>query len=366
MKKPLISVIITSYNNAETLPRTLEAIAKQTLKDIEVICVDDGSKDDSAKVIQGFAQKDKRFQAIINTKNSGPGPSVARNMALEKVSAPYVMFCDADDYYEPTACEVMYKAVDENKVDIAISEINVVYQAHREMRVSDDYYYSLKYQGKQTVNDVLVLNTDSAPTNKIFRKSLLDKYQIRFPDGLRYEDAYFCAAYFCVCKTAYYVNERLYNYIRHKNSIMSQTWSSKQGVDPAIDHLVIAFCLYDFLEKHNLLEVYCQLYWSLFYSFLRFAIMNSKSREGRKKVRARAKDFIAGHQSCFLQAPIGIREDIQRLCSSKFHLDIVGLKRFVIKLMPTYRLEVSNIHRMQALKNKNQELRKRLNKIQKA
>lgn len=90
---------------------------------------------------------------------------------IKNARADFVMFCDADDYYDESMCEEMYKAVAySSRIDMGISEINVIYEAHREMKYSDDNYYSLKYTGIQKINDDLILNTDLSPTNKIFKK----------------------------------------------------------------------------------------------------------------------------------------------------------------------------------------------------
>lgn len=356
MSRPLVSVIIASYNVAEFLPISLKALTRQTLKDIEIICVDDASTDDSLKILKEFEKKDKRVKVIANKKKTYLSPSAARNIGLKKAAAPYVMFCDADDYYEPEMCQKMYEAISKHDADLAVSEINVIYRAHREMKVSDDHYYTLKYSGMKTVTGDVVMNTDFAPVNKIFKKELINEYNLEFPENLKYEDAYFCSAYFCVSKKVYYINERLYNYVRHAGSIMSQTWSDDKNTDYAIDHLEIAFKLYDFLAQYGLLNKYPQLYWRIFESFLRFALVNSKSRERVKQVRAMAKDFIAKHADYFAEAGIGTREAIQKFCSAGPHINIVQLKRFLIRLMPTYRLEVANIHSLQALRNRSQQV----------
>lgn len=357
MKKPLISVIVTTYNTAEYLRTCLDALIHQTLKDIEIICVDDNSTDHTLDIIQEYLKKDSRIRLLQTTQNSGI--SACRNLGLESAKADYIMFCDGDDYYEPTACEKMHHAITSHHTDIAINEINVIYQAHADMRVSDDNYYALRYNGLQVINENLISYTDLSPTNKIFKKSIIEQYDLTFPTGRHFEDAYFCTAYLCACQTAYYINERLYNYIRHEGSIMSQTWSTNDGPDYAIDHLYIAFELYDFLIKNHLYDKHHQLYWRLFASFESFAINNSKSRSRVKEVKAAARTFIKAHQADFNQEKINngtICEEIIHLSSSKFYISTTRLKRIIIKFMPTYRIEVENIQRLRTLKTKNKRL----------
>lgn len=354
MKKPLVSVILTAYNDAEFLPKSLQALKSQTLKDIEIICVDDASTDNSREVIKNFAKDDKRFKIITHKTNLGL--SVARNDGMEIAKADYIMFCDADDYYESSMCEKMYQAITTHRADLAICEINVVYHAHQEMKLSDDNYYALKYTGLQNITDELILRTDLSATNKIFRRKIIDQYDLRFPAGLRYEDAFFCPAYFSISAKVFFLNERLYNYVRRANSIMSQTWSTTNKIDQAIDHTKIAIELFNFLEKHQRLEQYQNLYWQLFESFLSFSLTNSKSRQNRRQAQKLVKEFITKQQDSFNQAAPEICERINRLCTHKLQLNTVRVKQFLLKFMPTYKLEIENIRQVQAMQHKSQQL----------
>lgn len=354
MNKPKISIIVTSWNDAKLLPKCLDALLNQTLKGIEVIGVNDASSDDALVVLKRYAKQDPRVKYVDNPENIGLAAS--RNRGIEKATAPFLMFCDADDYYESTMCEDMYHAITTSNADLAISEIRVIYQAHADMKPSDDNYYSLKYHGLQQIDRNVIFNTDLSSTNKIFRKAVLDKYHLQFPEGKCYEDAYFCAAYFCTSQTAYFLNKQLYNYVRHAGSIMSQTWSKDTANDHAIDHLHIAFMLYDFLEQHELLAKYNELYWQYFEAFEDFALRNSKSQARVCEVRAEATEFIQNHQASFAKANVNNQENIRHLSSGKFYFSATGLKRFLIKLMPTYHLATENIQRLRTLEIKHQQL----------
>lgn len=361
MNNPKVSIIVTSYNNAEFLPKCLNALINQTLADIEIICLDDSSSDDSAKIIQDFAKQDQRIHAVVNPKNLGV--SATRNHGITLANAPYIMFCDGDDYFEADACASLYSAIHDHTANLAISEINVIYEAHLEMKPSDNNYYGLKHTGKQLLNDETIYNTDLAPTNKIFKKSLIQEYDIKFPEDKRFEDAYFCVAYMCVAKHAYYLNRRLYNYIRRENSLMSATWSSKSQQDVAIDHLYIAFMLYDFLEQHQLLEKYNDLYWQYFAAFEDFALRNSKSQARIQEVKAAAKQFIQSHTASFNNAKPNDQEAIRRLSSGKFYFSTTRIKRLLIKFLPTYRLATENIQRLKTLGTKHQQLFGQIEKL---
>lgn len=356
--KPDVSVIVSCYKGGASLPTCLDALLSQSLKNIEIICINDGSPDNTASILKDYANRDGRIIPITNKQNLGISKS--RNKGIKLASADYIMFCDADDYYEPSMCEEMLEAIQNSASDIAISEIRVIYEAHRDLKYSDDNYYSLKFSGLEEVNEDVILNTDLSPTNKIFRKSIIDKYDIQFPEGLYYEDAYFCSAYLCCSDNIYYLNEQLYNYIRHDKSTMSNTFSNEIEKDPAIDHLYIAFRLFDFLKKNNFLKKYNNLFWHLFYSFELFALNNSKTGKRINQVKREALDFISINKKYFDDAPLFVREDILRVSARGFKINKVKIKKALIRIMPTYRLQVSNIQRLRAIKNSASQLNEKL------
>lgn len=362
MKKPKISVIVSAYNAEKYIKKCLIALMEQTLRDIEVICINDASSDDTLNIIKKTVDADERFVIINNTKNVGVSRS--RNIGIKNARADFVMFCDADDYYDESMCEEMYKAVAySSRIDMGISEINVIYEAHREMKYSDDNYYSLKYTGIQKINDDLILNTDLSPTNKIFKKKVILDNEIYFPENLYYEDAYFCVAYFCCCRYVNFINDRLYNYIRHEKSTMSDTWSTDTEKDPAIDHLYIAFELFEFLKKKSLIDNYNELYWNLFYSFELFALSNSKTVSRKKRVKNEASEFCKKNEVELEKTPSYIKEKILSLNSLNAEINKIKIKRVLIRFMPTYRLQVENIQRLRGLKNNMAQLNEKVDSL---
>ena len=119
--QPKVSVIVPVYNVEEYLPQCLDGLINQTLQDIEIICVNDGSTDNSLEILQSYAKRDDRI-LVINQENKGPG--IARNVALDIAHGDYIMFCDPDDWYELNACEVAWKQITNNNNDMVIFNYN--------------------------------------------------------------------------------------------------------------------------------------------------------------------------------------------------------------------------------------------------
>ena len=103
-----ISIIIPNYNNAKYLERCLLSVIRQTYKNIEIVCVDDKSTDNSLIILQKYQRLDKRIKVIALTKNKGV--SNARNFALKTITGDFVCFLDSDDYLEHTSCEYLLKS----------------------------------------------------------------------------------------------------------------------------------------------------------------------------------------------------------------------------------------------------------------
>jgi len=114
MELPIISIIVPVYNVEQYLSKCLDGLINQTMKEIEVICVNDGSIDQSFEILQKYSVKDDRF-VVINQDNSGV--SMARNNALQHVKGKYYMFLDSDDWLDPETCEIAYKYAEQNQAD---------------------------------------------------------------------------------------------------------------------------------------------------------------------------------------------------------------------------------------------------------
>ena len=118
MNNPKISVIIPVYNVEKYLSECLDSVVNQTLRDIEIICINDGSTDNSLSILKEYASKDSRIK-IIDKENQGQG--YARKVGLDKASGEYILFCDSDDYYsELIAFEELYNYIEKVKVDVVI------------------------------------------------------------------------------------------------------------------------------------------------------------------------------------------------------------------------------------------------------
>ena len=115
-----LSVIIPVYNVEQYLPKCLASVVQQTLKDIEIICVNDGSTDNCLKILEEFKSKDNRIK-IINKENAGLGN--ARNTGLEEAKGEYISFIDSDDYIDENFFELLYNEAKEDDADVACGGI---------------------------------------------------------------------------------------------------------------------------------------------------------------------------------------------------------------------------------------------------
>ena len=309
MEKPKVSVVVSIYNREDYIAGCLDKLIKQSLKNIKIVCVDDGSTDGSAKILKQYAKKDKRI--VIVSKENG-GLSSARNAGLKKCDTEYVMFCDSDDYYNTKMCEKMVNAIEKSQADLAICEIGVKYEAHKELKPSDDAYYHLRFSGKTAINENVARKTDVSACNKIFRMDVIKKYNINFPDGLNNEDYYFYNAYMSVSTNAYYVNEKLYCYVRHAESIMSDNFDQNQY---SPDHLLVAEALFKFYKKNHFLEKHANLFWLQFTESFWFSYYHSAQKH-QKRIQALAKKFISKNYAKYKPTSAKAKKEVSAILNN--------------------------------------------------
>lgn len=270
----MISVIVPMYNDEKYIKSCLYSIISQSFKDIEIIVVNDGSQDSSLYIAQEIANKDKRIK-IINRNNGGR--SAARNTGIENSTGEFLLFVDADDELEKDAISKLYMAINKDDSDISIGAATVLYDVHSELKNNDKWYFSIRYRGVYDITDKLIEDIHCSAWGKIFRRSVIDRYNIRFPENLNFEDSYWHWAYLTSCNKISCINDVVYKYFRRKNSIMSLTFENKENI--AIQHIYIVEKIYEFWETNNNLEKHYNTAKSLLETYFWFAIKHSQNYE---------------------------------------------------------------------------------------
>jgi len=264
-----VSVIIPIYNVEKYLVKCLTSIVNQTFQDIELICVNDGSVDNSLDVLTKFASVNSKIK-IIDAENGGP--SSARNIGLDNCSleSKYIFFVDSDDWIEPNMLELALIEIERDE------EIDIVSWCGRVLKADDsvsnrvfrdmENYQAMKFIGKYEIDDNLLLELPLTVWNKLFKKELIEKYNIRFPVGLKYEDNAFFYKYVLHAKHIYCLNEFLYNYIMRSDSIMGNYYNKKYGV--SVDNLKVFEIIYLYYKENNVLQKHKELISTMFVRFL--------------------------------------------------------------------------------------------------
>ncbi|MDR1071593.1 MAG: glycosyltransferase [Rickettsiales bacterium] len=284
-----ISVIVPVYNVSRWLRACLDSLLGQTLREIEIICVDDKSPDDSLEILREYEKKDPRIKVIAHETNMGV--SAARNTGIKNSSAPLIMFCDGDDAYTSKMCEKMLNAVESSGADCAA--------CLAEMIVADDFAGKGRAHCRRFNLSGLVenpgteniLETNVTAWSKIYRRELIEKYGLEFPFGLYYEDSPFWFAYASVCGKIFYIHEDLYLYNRHGGTITSNTAAG--SLNRYSDLIRGAGWLYEFLNSRGLYEKKFDFYWAVFKTLLSWSLGgNNLSEQDMKNAYRVARHII--------------------------------------------------------------------------
>ena len=234
MNNDLISIIVPCYNAEKYIKKCIETIKNQTYKNLEVLLINDGSKDNTEKIIKKETSKDKRFKYYY--KENG-GLSDARNYGLDKFTGEYICFIDSDDYIEPNFIEELYNCIKNNNCKISVCGLKRVY----EDKVTYDKI------NKDVVNTCII----PAAWNKMFHKSLFLDTNIKFPFKKWYEDLCAISKVIFFSNGSYAVVDKpLYNYTQNNSSIM-HTYD-----DRIFDIFYVIDDLEDFLKKNNIYDKY--------------------------------------------------------------------------------------------------------------
>ncbi|MFI6394673.1 CDP-glycerol glycerophosphotransferase family protein [Nonomuraea sp. NPDC050540] len=186
---PDCTVVIITFNDAERVPRAVRSVLRQTLRDIEVIVVDDASTDGTARVMGAFERADPRVRYLRRELNSG-GCGAPRNDGIDAASAPYLMFLDSDDELPRHACKSLLTEIERTGADFVSGQISRYYEPSGRL----ERYYPRLFARRRIVNGIAEdpeLFLDSFSTNKLYDVTFLRRNALRFPEDIHYEDHVF-------------------------------------------------------------------------------------------------------------------------------------------------------------------------------
>lgn len=277
-----VSVIIPVYNAEEYLPKCLDSVINQTLKDIEIICIDDCSEDNCHKILTEYKNKDKRINVIKNSQNSGLG--ISRNVGFNASKGEYIYFIDSDDYISENYLKTLYDTAKKYDVDI-VSNLNIYGDKEGEIYpFQPNVYNNLEkwkkeypdsyLEGKSNIN---IKNLHSGKKeflgvlawNKLYRKKFLTKNNIYFSyaNKLAAEDVYFTYKIILNSPTTAYSHKGIYYYRQRASSIIDKTMTDSRITIESIELFkdLLKYCE----DKNSELVKYLSPYlWnSIFYRY---------------------------------------------------------------------------------------------------
>lgn len=212
MDRYKVSVIVPVYGVEKYIDKCLNCLVNQTLEDIEVIVVNDGTKDNSQKIIDKYVKKYPNKVKSFIKKNGGQGS--ARNYGLKKATGEYIGYVDSDDYVEFDMYEKLYNKAKENNLDIVICGNYNVSEDYKSKKIDLEF---IKYND----NKLNALLGKKAVWNKIYKKNIVENLEFR--SKVWYEDFDFSIKAICNAKKIDYINEPLYDYLIREGSTMNNS-----------------------------------------------------------------------------------------------------------------------------------------------
>lgn len=253
MKK--VSVVIPVYNAENYLEKCLNSIINQTYKELEIICINDVSKDNSLKILEDFSKKDTRIKVITNEKNKGA--ALTRNEGIDRATGDYIYFIDADDYIEEKYIEDMVNKIEKARTDIAL---NINIQSECGNNISQFHHPSMPPVSDSGEYFDKITTIHDAPCfiwARIYKKDFLDKYNLRFLDINATDDVVFNAITSMYCEKTYVFFGETYHYTVNEQSV---TGNAKSEDNRDLQHIKAHYMIYNYLKEHNVYDERLKLF----------------------------------------------------------------------------------------------------------
>lgn len=282
-----VSVIIPVYNAEKFLEKCIGSVVNQSLSDIEIICIDDGSTDGSLEILKRFQENDSRIK-ILTQQNKFAG--VARNNGIKNASGKYLVFWDSDDFFEKNALEVLYNKCEKHGADICLcSAYN--YDSETGKRAEDQTFLKKRFLpegkvfSKKTCPQYIFNIASNVPWQRMFRADFIKAHGIEFQALPKANDTYFVmtATYFAEKIT--YTEKPLVNY-RTNNSLSITGTASKNPLCAYDSYMAV----YEMLKNENANDLVWQSFYNRLLSGLFRSILLQTTEDGIKTVYDKVKN----------------------------------------------------------------------------
>lgn len=254
---PKVSIIVPVYNVEQYISKCLESLVKQTLSDIEIIIVNDGSQDRSKDIVLEY--KEKYSNKIVYLEKQNGGLSDARNYGMKYANGDYIAFLDSDDYVELNTYEKLYNKAIETNADMVECDF---YWEYPNKKIHDT---SANYKNQSD----MYANARVVAWNKLYKKEILLNSNIEFPKGLRYEDVEFFYKILPKLNKIELINEPLIHYVQRENSITYVQNERTKEIFTILDNVI------EYYKQNGLYEKYSA---ELEYMYIRILLGSSFKR----------------------------------------------------------------------------------------
>lgn len=251
-----VSVIVPVYNVEKYISKCLDSLVNQTLEDIEIIIINDESKDSSIDIVKEYAQKYNNIK--VYEKENG-GLSDARNYGLQFAKGKYIAFLDSDDYVDVNLYKRMYEKAKAEDSDMVECNFYWVYDNKTKKDIGQ------KYKGKKQMFE----KARVVAWNKLYKKEILDKAKIQFPKGLRYEDVEFFYKLVPYMERVSFIKEPLIYYVQRRQSIVNTQNEKTKDIFTVLDNVI------QYYKENNLYEEYKEV---IEYTYARLLLCSSFKR----------------------------------------------------------------------------------------
>ena len=254
---PKVSIIVPFYNVEGYIEKCLDTLVNQTLKDIEIILVNDGSTDRSIEIVNKFLRRYPEKLVYLEKENGGL--SDARNYAIPYTKGEYIAFLDSDDYVEKYMYEEMYNMAKKENSDM----------------VECNFYWEYPDKQKEDIRTIyhgkneMIVKIRVVAWNKLIKREILEKSEVRFPKGYRYEDTEFTYKLIPYIEKVSFLKKPCIHYVQREGSISNSQNERTKEIFDVLDHVI------EYYKEKDIYEKYQE---ELEYIYVRYAFCSSLLR----------------------------------------------------------------------------------------